>query len=309
MIFTVLRRYFLLAIALQIVVVSAHAMDPLKACVKYMIGGPAEFTDTVQITGEQEYPLPYVLKNLGYAAWVPSVWDRVSVSNSDAKLVLADGVKAQDAAEWLKTPRGIPSKDILSLGEGYSGLAAYLTGEGHAAVGIDKSYPRACPTHGDATCLTDWDNASVDLVVSHALLTSLSHDDRVATLKESYRVLREGGEFRHSLLVRNAIPTDNPEVWATEAKRLVEEALPAGEYQIAIFLDRVSFRYTNGTRQVRTDELLGHHNLSYAELKPNARGLRDTATNVLVVVRKEKPAAEPVAAARPWYDLFGWFTK
>lgn len=305
MLFTVLRRYFFIAVLLQVAVVSAYAGSH-RACVAHVVLGesnPPTLRPAVPVTGELENPLPYVLANLGLASWTPEEWALVSRVTSKPELVLAQGL-SQDAARAL-VPAVTPSGylDVASLGEGHSGLVPFLLRNQHRATAIDKAYGSGVDAHrtpDDATRLELLDADSQDLLVSHGLMAHLTGRERIAMIARSFEKLKAGGEMRHSLSVRIPVPTDNPRPFAQAVQSLVERALPGQDYQLAVFLDQTAFEYAGRFADVhalvdlrapwnertRTSETASAGPLRFADLKRAARPLADPKTNVLIVVRK-----------------------
>lgn len=140
----------------------------------------------VVITGEKTYKLPSVLRNLGIAS------------------------RAEREA--------FRNKEILSLGEGISGLTPFLREGGLDAKGLDlwyhssdlpqgeawkamREYQEAYGAHlirGDARDLRSViPDASVDLVLCHMLLNNfVKQSDENKALAEIVRILKPGGSAR-----------------------------------------------------------------------------------------------------------------
>lgn len=182
-----------------------------------------EIPFSVAITGELQYPLPFILANLCLESWIPET-DRSHFAVRTKPYVVdstfADGddltVPAARAADFR----------ILSLGEGMSPFIPWLNrtprGADAEARGVDvwygdaaleasdnkahlEAYRRAYRDHlirGDAAVLADLprDPAGVelkyDLIVSHYLFPYLSEADQASMLRRSVDLLKPGGTLR-----------------------------------------------------------------------------------------------------------------
>lgn len=158
----------------------APAVPPPPLNVKVRWKNGLVYANHAPITGSRHYPSEFINQGLGI-----------------------------DDAYLRQLP---PDANILSLGEGMSGLIPDLRGRFRNARGLDIWYgntdlPDELASHvsrnrdilitGSATHLP-LPNRSQDLVVSHMLLSNLKGTDVDRAIEESVRVLKPGGEARHA---------------------------------------------------------------------------------------------------------------
>lgn len=169
-------------------------------------------------TGEARYSTPLVLVGLGLNAWLNAPQQtQETITAQMGHFELRPLFKAKT-----QPPQATPW-NILSLGEGYSGLTPYLRSLGHTAYGLDLWYDLDLTqtvrmigglfmmayvrTHrpylitGDATNLRQVHSSvfnsipdnHFDLVVSHHMFYFLTPEAQISAAKEAFRVLKPGG--------------------------------------------------------------------------------------------------------------------
>ncbi len=294
---------------------SLFAANPTVECINWLVNG--EVLTAVQIAAQnagvqadRNYPLPYVLNNLGLNAWIPEAWNKAAKITSKPRLVSLGGMSEAGAlAEIRRTdfPSGAP---MISLGEGRGALIPLAVNKGLKAYGIDpandpqnatsdkylaKNWMSSLPD--DARDLKSFADQSQKLVVSHDLLTQLNRSDRMAVLRESYRVLEVTGTARHSIVipdVRTVLGEARGDVKKREdmlvaaVQGLVKEALGDQAYQFAVIIDEPQFRIRNSNATPITDlidtDVTGPVN--YSQLRAQTALLDAPALNVLIVLRR-----------------------
>lgn len=193
--------------------------------------GPAERAPTLSqpgddetlITGEFNYPTPYVLASLGLADWqteaqkkavaITSTYRSMPRPPAAENRLPQAGTIAAPTLESLRQGR----KKILSIAEGYSGLMPYLSQKANLDVkAVDLCYKEVCPNNalysafmkkyeekyakniekGDATQLQEKEG-SQDMVLIHRLLENFEDPKMKAkVIREAFRVLAPGGQIR-----------------------------------------------------------------------------------------------------------------
>ncbi len=90
---------------------------------------------------------------------------------------------------------GRTTKFLLEISSDYTGVD-YVS---EFAEATSKNYPDAKILCGDATDMKEFDNETFDFALfSYNGIDSVSHEDRLKILKETYRVLKKGGIFMFS---------------------------------------------------------------------------------------------------------------
>ncbi len=294
------------------------AFGTTSLCVSHLIGGDARSlaqvkgSSAIPVTGALQYPLPYVLANLGLSDWTPESWKDVALVTSQPKLILSEGLSAEGSMTELRPKFPQKGARVLSLGEGRSDFIPFTLRQGLEGVAQDPvndlgehgktaakdpyvgQFYRSI-VGGTAADLSRFADDSQQLVVSHALLSHLSRADRVAAIREGFRVLAPGGSSRHSMLIRQpgesvtGFGEDFESQVASGVSGLVKEALgEAGTYDLSVFIDTPSMELSEW-EPVSLD-LLFNRELnkvkSYQHLRAKLAPLQKPALNVLVVLSK-----------------------
>jgi SAM-dependent methyltransferase len=93
-----------------------------------------------------------------------------------------------------------PTADVLELGAGYCDFSNTVTARSRTAIDIDPTVKAAADAAvttaiGSCTDLSQFADASFDVVFASNLLEHLDRDELHATLRETRRVLRPGGRL------------------------------------------------------------------------------------------------------------------
>lgn len=274
-------------------------------------------------TPEQQYPLPYILTNLGLAKWIPSAWSNVAKIYSKPRLLFSGNQSAAASLSDANLPIAERGSLALSLGEGQSGLLPFAVASGIQMVGVDPANAISTDTNGDylskyfhqtsgqsATDLSGVADKSQSLVVSHMLFPFLNREQRVQALRESFRVLQTTGTARHSILIPDVgqvlgesagLLQEFEQLVVESVKTLVGEALGKQSYQLAVFVDEPRMRLT----QIPETELSALVDTdvtqvaSYADLRAQAKVTEKKALNLLIVLRR------PQDSSLSWEGWFG----
>jgi hypothetical protein len=286
-------------------------------CIEWLVNGEVQtslqlFAQSEGVQSERTYPLPYVLNNLGLRAWIPAGWNAAAKIQSKPRLLLTGGMSEKGALSEVRRtdfPNGSP---MISLGEGRGSLIPLAVTKGLKAYGLDpandpetgsadsylaKHWMNSLP--GDARNLAAFADQSQKLVVSHDLLTQLNRADRVAVLRESFRVLEAMGTARHSIIIPN-IRAATSKVWndarksedliVSAVKGLLKEALGEQAYQYAVIIDEPQLRIRNSSATPLTDlfdfETDASAPPTYRDLRDQVASLEAPALNLLIVLRR-----------------------
>jgi hypothetical protein len=302
-----------------------------QMCISWLVDGMQFIHTANALSGngsldapeEAQFPLPLVLTNLGLGQWIPAPWREATQIISNRQLIATFGQSASAALldnEITLLPHG---STILTLGEGESGFLPFAVQSGLSPMAIDTAYADGSTTNPerlaafysvtsgqDATDLSNFEDGSQQMVVSHRLLSHLSRPARVETIRESFRVLVEGGTARHSILIPNvgavlgnesALLTEHKELLGNAVKSLVGEALNGQAFGLSVFLDEVQMR-VKGSTTVPLEQLVDVETsrvTSIKALKAGSKGAESRALNLLIVVRK------PVSSGWSWESWFG----
>ncbi len=302
-----------------------------KHCVSWLVEG-THYVRTAQAilaghgsteSSDQEYPLPYILTNLGLAQWIPAAWSSVAKIYSKPRLVYSGNQSESASLSDANLPLAENGTPILSLGEGRSGLLPFAISSGIQMVGVDPANGMGGENSGDylskyfhqtagqsATDLSGFADKSQALVVSHMLFPHLTREQRVQALRESFRVLQVTGTARHSILVPNVgevlgesadLLKEFEQLLVTAVKSLVAEALGNQSYQLAVFVDEPRIRLTQ-LPEVPLSALVDtdvSSTSSYSSLRQQAEPAQKKALNLLIVLRR------PQDSSLSWEGWFG----
>lgn len=208
--------------------VSLHAQDiRIENGETFLYGDSSE---KIKITGEWAYPTPYVLNNLFLSKWITDeqkqYWNTGYLSKGHTSL---PGeflpLEKEDIEEIVNVD--FIGKDILSVGEGTSGLIPFLNqlakdkGSDAKILGMDLWYAdpfmskvseqereyylkyRKILKQGDAATLKGLKPESFDMVLSHYLFGHLPREIQVKFLSRAFELLKSGGSIRWNDVVRD----------------------------------------------------------------------------------------------------------
>ncbi len=296
----------------------AANVDEVRAtyCIKWLVNG----TDLIRVTSQQDsslarssrvsrgYPLPYILHNLGLNEWIPNQW-RTAVQFISKRRLVFTNMNTNSAAQGdLAVSTAQAGAQILSLGEGDSGLLPLLLANETNAVGVDIDYTQERvlgsaslarlhlnTLQGSATDLSAFRDESQQLVLSHDLFAGLDRQQRIDTLRESFRVLAPTGTARHALLipdVKLAVGADGAALFATyesllvaQVRQLVEDALGTSGYELSIFVDEPKMRLKR-TADVDFTQLAGGDAIGLERLVEQSSALSRKSLSLLIVLRR-----------------------
>lgn len=310
---------------------SAQEIQKAKFCINWLVDGASVIHAAKSLTAETptaaspgaSFPLPYILTNVGLSGWIPQAWKDSSQVDSNPQLIYSTVSQAgalSDLAELFPAA----GSSVISLGEGRSGVLPLLLGQGLKAIAVDpendlttglrdnyvaKYFSQALP--GDATDLSLFADQSQKTVISHMLLPHLSRSERVAVLRESFRVLAVGGTARHSLLIPdvNGLLGSDAGLYrqytgllVDSVRQLVQDALGETGYQVSVFLDEPRMQVKGSTSAKIGDlvDLEVNTGLTLDGLVAQSRPLEKKALNLLIVLRRPDNS---------WNSWEGWFGR
>jgi ubiquinone/menaquinone biosynthesis C-methylase UbiE len=297
-------------------------------CIEWLVNGEIQtslqlFAQNEGVQAERTYPLPYVLNNLGLSAWIPAAWNAAAKIQSKPRLLLTGGMSEKGALSEVRRTNLPDGSPLISLGEGRGSLVPLAVTKGLNAYGLDPANdPESGSADkylarnwmnslaGDARNLIAFADQSQRLVVSHDLLTQLNRADRVAVLRESFRVLEVTGTARHSIIIPN-IREATSKVWNAARQRedlivsavqgLLKEALGEQAYQYAVIIDEPQFRIRNSNATPLTElfdfETDASAPATYRDLRDQVAPLEAPALNLLIVLRRPDNS---------WFSWEGW---
>ncbi len=251
------------ALGSQLMASSSPLPDAKRAllCAEQIVGGATLFIGSKQLVAQnQAFPLPYILANLGLKHWLKK--PAKTPTGSELRVLHTLRISASGVEEELNSPLSTlknpstTSTAFVSLGEGNSPLLPFVAtavADQARVYGVDTAYGAEQDSYyygrnymhaiqDDARRLSAFSDQSTQSVVSHGLLSELNREDRVAAIRESFRILAPTGVARHSILVpdlevlgRDGEFMQNHETaLVATATKLVEEALRGESYQLAV---------------------------------------------------------------------------